>query len=305
MAAEAVEGPRDAVGLGLPFAAVLLLFAGSFPAYKAATDGVGVAVTSFVRFVVATVILLLLGWRQLGAARGLWGPLLLIGAIGLGGQALSMTAGIDAGTGTLGSLVLGLEPIGIAVVGAVALRERPTRPEVAGLLLGLAGIVVVSGALTVGIDRIPARAIAFLLLTVVLFSVFTIEVRRHSQRTEPQAVAAVTSLGATLFTLPFALVQLVSGDVLHDAGRAQVAALVYLGPATGLAYGLFAWLLARVSSTTLALMLYLLPPLGVIASFLVLGEEPSARDVVGGALILLAIWVARRRRADPPPELPR
>jgi O-acetylserine/cysteine efflux transporter len=84
-----------------------------------------------------------------------------------------------------------------------------------------------------------------------------------------------------------------------------VAALVYLGPATGLAYGLFAWLLARVSSTTLALMLYLLPPLGVIASFLVLGEEPSARDVVGGALILLAIWVARRRRADPPPELPR
>src|SRR3954447_6789257 len=90
MAAEAVEGPRDAAGFGLPFAAVLLLFAGSFPAYKAATDGVGVAVTSFVRFVVATVILMLLGRRRLGAARGAWRPLLAIGAIGLGGQALSM-----------------------------------------------------------------------------------------------------------------------------------------------------------------------------------------------------------------------
>ena len=201
--------------------------------------------------------------------------------------------------------MLGLEPIGIAVVGAFALCERPTRPEVAGLLLGLLGIVVVSGALTVGIDRIPVRAIGFLLLTVVLFSLFTIEVRRHSQRTEPQAVAAVTSLGATLFTLPFALVQVVSGGAVHGAGRAQLAALVYLGLATGLAYGLFAWLLARVSSTTLALMLYLLPPLGVIASFLVLGEQPSARDVAGGALILLAIWVARRRRGAPPAEPPR
>jgi drug/metabolite transporter (DMT)-like permease len=284
------------VGLGLPVAAVLLLFAGSFPAYKAATEGVGVAVTSFVRFAVATVILVALGRRQLRDARGAWRPLLLIGAIGLGGQALSMTAGIDAGTGTLGSLVLGLEPIGIAVLGALALRERPTPPEVAGLGLGLAGIVVVSGALTVGIDRIPGRAIAFLLLTVVLFSLFTVEVRRHSQRTEPQAVAAVTSLGATLFTLPFALVQVVTGDAVHGAGAGQVAALVYLGPGTGLAYGLFAWLLARVSSATLAVMLYLLPPLGVVASFLVLGEEPAARDVAGGVLILLAIWVARRGR---------
>jgi drug/metabolite transporter (DMT)-like permease len=295
MAAEAVERPRDAVGLGLPFAAVLLLFAGSFPAYKAATDGIGVAVVSFTRFVVATVILVLIGWRQLGAARGTWVPLLLIGAVGLGGQALSMTAGIDAGTGTLGSLILGLEPIGIAVVGAIVLRERPTAPEVVGLLLGLAGIVVVSGALTVGVDQIPARAIGFLLLTVVLFSLFTVEVRRHSQRTDPQAVAAVTSIGATLFTLPFALAQVLGGDAAPDAGVGQLAALAYLGPATGLAYGLFAWLLARVSSTSLALMLYLLPPLGVIASFLVLGEEPSARDVVGGALILLAIWVAGRR----------
>src|SRR3954471_9655981 len=151
MAAEAIERPPDAVGLGVPVAVVLILFAGSFPAYKEATEGVGVAVTSVVRFSVATVILLLLGRRQLRASRAVWPALLAIGAIGLGGQALSMTAGIDAGTGTLGSLVLGLEPIGIAVLGALALHERPTRPEAAGLLVGLAGVAVVSGALTVGI----------------------------------------------------------------------------------------------------------------------------------------------------------
>jgi drug/metabolite transporter (DMT)-like permease len=302
VAAEAVQQRPDAVGLTLPFAVVLLLFAGSFPAYKEATEGVGVAVTSFVRFSVATVILLALGRRHLAGARGAWRPLLLIGAIGLGGQALSMTAGIDAGTGTLGSLILGLEPIGIAVLGALALRERPTLPELAGLLVGLAGVVVVSGALTAGIDDIPGRALGFLLLTVVLFSLYTVEVRRYSQRLEPPAVAAITSLGAMLFTVPFALVQVAQGNAVHGAGAGQVAALAYLGPGTGLAYGIFAWLLARVPSTRLAVMLYLLPPLGVLASFVVLGERPLARDVAGGALILLAVWVARRQAAGPSPQ---
>src|SRR3954447_2545241 len=127
MLRRAASRSPDAAALALAVGVVLVLFAVSFPAYKAATEGVGVAVTTAIRFAMATIILLALARRRLPGTRASLVPLLAIGAVGLGGQALAMTAGIDAGTGSLGSLVLGLEPIVIAVLGAFALRERPTR----------------------------------------------------------------------------------------------------------------------------------------------------------------------------------
>ena len=59
---------------------------------------------------------------------------------------------------------------------------------------------------------------------------------------------------------------------------------------------LFARILATRASSSLAVMLYLLPPLGVLASWLLLGEEPHARDAVGAALILSAVALAERGR---------
>jgi drug/metabolite transporter (DMT)-like permease len=42
--------------------------------------------------------------------------------------------------------------------------------------------------------------------------------------------------------------------------------------------------------------MYAVPTLGVLASWVVLGERPIARDVVGGTMILAAVWVAEHRR---------
>ena len=100
--------------------------------------------------------------------------------------------------------------------------------------------------------------------------------RATSDATEAAARAEVRAWGWALLAANAAILVLVVAVGWWIANG-------IVGPATGLAYGLFAWLLARVSSTSLALMLYMLPPLGVLASFLVLGEEPAARDLAGGA----------------------
>jgi len=42
--------------------------------------------------------------------------------------------------------------------------------------------------------------------------------------------------------------------------------------------------------------MYAVPTIGVLASWAVLGERPNARDVVGGAMILGAVWVAEHGR---------
>ncbi len=277
-------------------AVCLVLFGSSFPAFKLATEGFGVGTVAGVRFAVATATLVLIGGGLPALERELWRRLLLIGAVGLGGQTVAMTAGIDAGSSTLGALVLGLEPIGVAVAAVLVARERPTPATLAGLALGLAGVAVVSGLLTSGVSG-AGRPVAFLLLTVVLFAAYTVSVRREAGRLDAGAVAVVTSIGASMLSLPLIGFDAARGQVVQPDLRASaVAALLYIGVGTGIAYLLFAHVLSRLPASRFAVAMYAVPTIGVLASWAVLGERPIARDVVGGAMILAAVWVAEHRR---------
>jgi drug/metabolite transporter (DMT)-like permease len=274
----------------------LVLFGSSFPAFKLATEGFGVGTVAGVRFAVATATLVLIGRGLPSLERRLWRRLLLIGAVGLGGQAVAMTAGIDAGSSTLGALVLGLEPIGVAVAAVLVARERPTPATLAGLALGLAGVAVVSGLVTAGLSG-AGRPVAFLLLTVVLFAAYTVSVRREAGRLDAAAVAVVTSVGASILTLPLIALDAARGDVVQPDLRASaVVAMVYIGVGSGIAYLLFAHVLSRLPASRFAVAMYAVPTIGVLGSWVVLGERPIARDVVGGAMILAAVWVAEHRR---------
>ncbi|HYX87603.1 MAG TPA: DMT family transporter [Gaiellales bacterium] len=277
----------------------LVLFGCSFPAYKLATDGFGVGTVVAARFAVASAVMVAISRGLPSLPVALWRRLLLIGAVGLGGQALAMTAGIDAGTSTLGALILGLEPIGVAVAAVLVAGERPGRATVAGLGLGLAGVAVVSGLFTAGVSGVEA-AVGYLLLTVVLFSLYAVQVRRWSGQVDAAAVAVVTSLGAAAATLPLVVLDAVRGGVLQgDVHASAVAGAAYLGVGTGVAYLLFAHVLSRLDASRFAVAMYAVPTIGVIASWVVLGERPLARDVVGGAMILAAVWVAENRRTVP------
>ena len=288
-------GARDLRATG-ELVVTLVLFGSSFPAFKLATEGFGVGTVAAVRFALATATLLAIGRGLPALDPGMWRRLLLIGAVGLGGQAVAMTAGIDAGSSTLGALVLGLEPIGVAVAAVLVARERPTPATLAGLALGLAGVAVVSGLLTSGVSG-AGRPVAFLLLTVVLFAAYTVSVRREAGRLDPGAVAVATSIGASFLAVPLIALDAARGQVVQGDLRASaVAAVVYIGLGTGIAYLLFAHVLSRLPASRFAVAMYAVPTLGVLGSWAVLGERPIARDVVGGAMILVAVWVAERRR---------
>jgi drug/metabolite transporter (DMT)-like permease len=274
----------------------LVLFGSSFPAFKLATERFGVGTVVGLRFALATATLIVI-FRGLPALEPrMWRRLLAIGALGLGGQAVTMIAGIDAGSSTLGALVLGLEPIGVAVAAVLVARERPTPATLLGLGLGLCGVAVVSGLFTSGVSG-GGRPVAFLLVTVVLFAAYTVSVRREAGRVDAGAVALVTSIGACIVTLPLIALDAAHGHVVQgDLDASSVAVAVYIGVGSGIAYFLFAHVLSRLPASRFAVAMYAVPTLGVLASWAVLGERPIARDVVGGAMILAAVWVAEHRR---------
>ena len=67
---------------------------------------------------------------------------------------------------------------------------------------------------------------------------------------------------------------------------------------TVVGYALFTYAIARLRPALLAVMLYALPPLAVLADWILLGEQPHGRDFAGGALILVGVAIGTRRSAQ-------
>jgi drug/metabolite transporter (DMT)-like permease len=117
-------------------------------------------------------------------------------------------------------------------------------------------------------------------------------------------VAAATTLGGLVVVLPLLVEEVLRGVAVTDeASLSTAVGAAFNGVATSVGYVLFARVLAVRPSASFAVILYLLPPLAVLCSWLILGEQPQLRHLVGGALVLCAVGIAEhaRRRADAAP----
>ncbi|MDT7575227.1 MAG: hypothetical protein QOH17_1560 [Pseudonocardiales bacterium] len=277
----------------------LVVFSPSFAATKVSVDGLGVATSACVRLTLGGGILLLIAHRGWPQVRRYWRPLALLGITGMGIQTYAISIGIDAGTASLGALILGMEPVCIALFGALLLRERPGNAALIGLALGLAGVVVVSGIVTVGAGGTPLLAVSALIVTTISFSIYAVRLPAYAHLVGGIPAAGATMTAGGLAILPFALVELVRGTALHDDARLSTligSGYNVLGQ-TVVGYALFVYAVARLRPALLAVMLYALPPLAVLADWLLIGEEPHGRDLSGGALILLGVAIGTRRTA--------
>jgi drug/metabolite transporter (DMT)-like permease len=83
---------------------------------------------------------------------------------------------------------------------------------------------------------------------------------------------------------------------LADSSPGQTAGLLYLGLVpTSLAFVTWAYALARTDAGRLGVTTYLVPPLTILAGWLLLGEAPVLLALVGGAVCLAGVALSRKR----------
>jgi drug/metabolite transporter (DMT)-like permease len=293
-----VERPSQSPSLAVRAAllTIVVFFGGSLPAYKLASESFGPATTNLIRFVLATTMLVLIARRRLSSARLHIRRLIVIGMFGIGLMAVFMGIGVDRGSATIGSIVVGLEPIGVALAGMLLVGDAPSRRSIVALIIGFTGAMVASGVFTENSGPSPVVPIILLLGTVVAFSIYTAFVRREGRGIDPLAVAAVTQVGALLFVIPACLFDVLDGGMLRGDSITPKAfgAVIFLGIGSGIAYLLLCLVLSNQPSNRVAVTLFLTPVFGVIFSWVIVGEHLHWRDAVGGALVLLAVWINER-----------
>jgi drug/metabolite transporter (DMT)-like permease len=268
-------------------------------------EGANVATLLSVRFVLAAAVFWVVVIAT-GATRDLRG--LARGdvaiALGLGGCGYALQAGcyftalerIDA---SLLSLLLYTFPGMVAVAAVLLGRERMTRRRVLALGLALGGLaLVLAGAGTGALDPLGA---GLGLGAAVVYSTYILVSQGVAGRVRAQLLSAIVCTGAAgSLTLGTALIgQLRPGDVTM-AGWGWLACIAVVS--TVIAIGLFFAGLRRVGPTSASILATVEPVVTVVLAFLVFGERLGAVQIVGGALVLSAVFAlnARWRRVPVP-----
>lgn len=229
------------------------------------------------------------------------GMLLALGVLGTGLYQFFMIEGLARTRAGTTALILSSGPAFVALFGRVLGIERITRRGMLGIALSMAGITLV--ALTQP-DAFTRRATLFgsalVLVGCICWSLFTVLIKPYANRLDGRIVTAITIIGGTL---PLSLIALpaMSGVAWSDLSPGTWGAIVYSGLASMVIAYLF-WNrgVRLLGPTRTAMFGNLQPVFALVAARLLLGETPSAWQLVGAVGIIGGVVLTRT--ADPWPE---
>jgi drug/metabolite transporter (DMT)-like permease len=275
---------------------VMVLWAGNFIVVKSAVAQLPPVGFTFLRFVLASVtLLLLLRWREgsVGLPRRDLIAILVLGAIGFGAYQILWTSGLTTVPAGDSALLIAATPVLVALLAVVARTDVLTPLKLLGVLISFAGVVIVIGSgpgLTLGRSLVGE---ALTLAGAVCWSVYTAfgapYVRRHS----PLRATAWATVAGTVVLAPIALVQLGSLDHI-PLGFDVIGAILFSGLlAAGVANVVVLNGVKVVGPTRTAALQFLVPALAVLLAFFFLQEPIRPGQIVGGLVIVAGVLVTR------------
>src|SRR6202030_1658769 len=210
----------------------------------------------------------------------------------LGGTAVAIAHSIPAG---LSALIPGLQPILTSTLANRWLGERVTPLQWMGLLLGLAGVVLI-------LHNRPMSGEAgwgWLASGVSLVSITlgTLYQRRYCGRIDWRAGNLVQYIAVTIFFAAGAA--LFESNVVHWTSE-FVLSLIWLAVVLSIgSVGLLYWLIRRSASTSVAGLVYLVAAGAALMAYVLFGERLDGVAIAGMIACAAAVFLVNRRTRGP------
>jgi drug/metabolite transporter (DMT)-like permease len=230
-------------------------------------------------------------WREpLPRRRDLVG-IAAFGVLFLGVYSVTLNAAerrVDAGTA---AMLINVGPILIAILAGIFLKEGFPRWLFTGCAVAFSGCVLIGVANSQSGSR-AGLGIALLIVAAFAYAAAVVIQKPVLAHVSPLQVTWLGCAAGAIVCMPF-LPTLV-GE-LDDAGAGAIGWTIYLGAApTALGFATWAYALRRMSAGRLASIAYLIPVVAILLGWALLGETPVRLAVVGGALCLAGVYLARR-----------
>lgn len=224
-----------------------------------------------------------------------WRDAAIFAVLGIANNALYLGlgyTGLQSVSAGLGGLIVSANPVFTAALAALLLGEGMTWRKAGGLLLGIAGVtLIVWHRLSVGIDSL--HGIVFTLASLASLVAGTVLFKLLAPKGSLWIGNGVQNIAAGIVLTPVALTFADIHAIDYTPSLIGAFAFLVLGGSI-LAYWLWFHLLNVCGATAASAYHFLMPPLGMLFAFLVLGEHVEARDLLGIIPVALGIYLVTR-----------
>jgi drug/metabolite transporter (DMT)-like permease len=221
-----------------------------------------------------------------------WLELLFLGSVGTFLYQFCFVSAVKRTSVGNGSLIIGMSPIVIALMSAVAGHERIRPVRWLGIAVAMFGLYLVVGH---GVDVTGQTWRGDLLMMggVICWSVYSVASQGILKRHSPLLVIALTfSIGATLYVLAMIPI-LTAVDWRAISGFSWLMMLTSALLALNLSYWIWYTGLKRLGGSRTSVYSYLTPVVAMAVAAAWLDEPISANQIAGAGAILAGLLIAR------------
>jgi len=287
-----------------------LFWGGNWVIGRALRDAIEPVTLNFWRWLIAALILAPFALPGMAAHRGAIrrsaGLLVLLALTGVGLFQTLVYVGLRTTTTVNAVLLNASAPLFMLLCSWAIERERATRRQIAGILISLAGILVIlSRGEPDSLLRLEFHAgDAWILLAMPMWGIYSVLLKRRPPELGGIVFLFVISVVGVVLVAPvFAL------EALHSPPRwpttGEATAVLYVGAFASVG-AFICWNrgVAIVGANAAGFTLHLLPAFGTVLAMVFLGEAFHAFHAAGVTTILAGVIVATRasHRPDPQPE---
>ncbi|HEX2025995.1 MAG TPA: EamA family transporter [Actinomycetota bacterium] len=306
------DGKASPAAVWAALLAVYVVWGSTYLAIRVTVRTIPPLLSASIRFLVAGTLLYLWsvrrgdrdGDRPTGAH---WRSAAIIGAVMLFGGNGLVSLAEQTVPSSLAALLLASIPLWMVVIRLVVLREKSGWVEVAGLVLGFGGIVLLVDPF--GGGTADPLGVGLLLLAALSWASGSLFARTAALPSRPLVGTGMEMIAGGLVCLVAAVI---AGE-LGDLELARISVPSLLGLAFLIVFGswvgfaAYVWLLRAARTSLVSTYAYVNPVVAVLLGWAILGEAISARTVIAGAVVLGAVALivsASPRRAEPAPDVP-
>jgi drug/metabolite transporter (DMT)-like permease len=203
------------------------------------------------------------------------------------------TMGLVFTTAGSAALVIASAPAVTAAMSFVWLKERIGGAQVAGIVLSIAGVGIVSGYTSGGDGASVILGNLLVFSGVLAWGAYTIQGKKLTGGYSGLVATAAGAGSALLFLVPLSMGEMIIQG-FPTLGAESLASVVYLGLfASAIAYALWNYALERVDASVAGPFVNLVPVVGLVLAIAV-GEATTPLQLTGGAIVGVGVWLSTR-----------
>ncbi len=277
-----------------------LFWGGTFVAGRILGENVGPFSAAFLRFAVASTLLMTIVGKQAGGLprlpRPQWLPVMFLGLTGVFAYNAFFFKGLQLISAGRASLVIATSPVLIALFSAWFYKEKLTPVRMAGIGLSVTGAIVVisKGSLAALFQQGPGTGELMIFGCVLSWVAYSLVGKSVMQTVTPLVTVAYSALAGALLLLLPAWFEGLPAD-LGGYNPAEWSSILYLG-LFGTVIG-FVWYyegIRQIGPMRAGLFINFVPVSAILLAYLILAEPVTVSLLIGAGLVVTGVYLTNR-----------